>query len=201
MATLVWTTINNGDTLSVVRGLLNTSGDNVVNQVNTNTSLLASHTSTIIDNTADIATNTTNIATNTADIATNTADILEINNKYTYDYATNDNITVVDTTYQVIQTITTPTRAAGTYKLSLSMLHTLNSITTSAYFRFSKDGGTTWIEIRKESKDIADVSASSYMSTIVHTGGIFNLIVEARKEVAGDILVVQAINSIFERKA
>ena len=118
----------------------------------------------------------------------------------TYDYEKDSLIVVTGATYEEIARLTTPSRVAGVYKLSQSMLYSLNSTTTSAFFRFSIDGGTTWNEIRREPKDNTDVLPSAYTSTVIHTGGVFEVIVESRKEVAGDVLTVLSIDLIFERK-
>ena len=118
----------------------------------------------------------------------------------TYDYIKKTAITVTDDTYEEIARLTTPSRVAGVYKLSQSMLYSLNSTTTSAYFRFSSDGGITWNEIRREPKDNTDVLPSAYTSTVVHTGGIFDLIIQSRKGAAGDVLTISIVDVIFERK-
>jgi len=118
----------------------------------------------------------------------------------TYDYIKETAITVTDDVYEEIARLTTPSRVAGTYKLSQSMLYSLNSTTTSAYFRFSLDGGSNWNEIRREPKDNTDTLPSAYTSTYVHTGGVFEVIIQSRKESAGDILTVAILDVIFERK-
>ena len=81
------------------------------------------------------------------------------------------------------------------------MLYSLNSTNTSAYFRFSTNGGSTWNEVRREPKDNLDVLPSAYTATIVHPGGVFDLIIQSRKENAADTLSVLSIDVIFERKA
>ena len=118
----------------------------------------------------------------------------------TYDYIKESAITVTGDVYEEIARLTTSSRDAGIYKLTQSMLYTLNSTTTSAFFRFSIDGGVNWGEIRREPKDNLDTIPSAYTSTIVHSGGVFEVIIESKKENSGDILVVSTIDLIFERK-
>ena len=140
-----------------------------------------------------------------AAVNTNTTDIAVLKTKApfvpTYDYIQGNSITVTGTAYEDIAGLTTPIRAAGTYKMSQSMMYSLNSIETSAYFRYSTNGGGTWNEIRREPKDNTDVLPSTYTTTIVHPGGVFDLVIQARKESAADILSVLNIDATFERKA
>ena len=117
-----------------------------------------------------------------------------------YDYNKVSSITVANDVYEEVNRLTTPSRVAGTYKLTQSMLYTLNTTTRSAYFRFSVDSGTTWTEIVREPKDNTDIIPLSYTQTIVHTGGIFEIIIEARKENAADVLTILIMDLIFERK-
>ena len=193
-----WTDFASGDLLSTIRGKINAFSNAVVTDVNNNTS--------------NTATNTTNIATNTANIGTAIAVLATLDTRLTaaeskalfvptYDYTHLNSITVPGDTYTEIARLTTPSREAGVYKLTESMLYSLNSTTNSAYFRFSPDGGTTWNEIRREPKDNTDVLPSAYTSTIVHPGGVFDLVIQSKKENAADVLSVLSIDVIFERKA
>ena len=118
----------------------------------------------------------------------------------TYDYSKVADVTVTDATYEQVAELVTPSRVAGTYKLTLSMLHTLNTTARSAYFRFSQDGGSTWVEVPREPKDTTDKDPRTLIQTVVHTGGIMDIKVQARKEAAGDVLIIDALNIIFERK-
>jgi len=197
MATMMWTDWANGGSLLTLRTNLNSFNGAIETQVNSNTTSIATNTGDIADNIADIATNTGDIADNIADIV-----VLNTNAPFapTYDYIKETEITVTDDVYEEIARLTTPSRPTGTYKLSQSMLYTLNSTTTSAYFRFSLDGGSNWAEIRREPKDNTDTIPSAYTSTVEHTVGIFDLIIQARKENAGDVLVVSTLDVIFERK-
>lgn len=191
---ITWTDFASGDLLSTIRGKLNAFSNSVVTAVNTNTTNIA-------NNTANILTNTSDIGTNTANILTNTINLAALEEFHTYDYIKGTGITVTNDVYEEVARLTTPSRDAGVYKLSQSMLYSLNSTTTSAYFRFSTNGGSTWSEIRREPKDNTDVLPSAYTSTIAHTGGIFDLIIQSRKENAADILTISSIDVIFERKA
>ena len=68
MDTLIWTPINNGDTLSAVRTLINNSGSNTTAQVNTNTNTIAANGLLITANTANILSNSNAIINLVEDI-------------------------------------------------------------------------------------------------------------------------------------
>ena len=193
-----WTNFLNGDTLLNIRDKINSFSTSVVTDVNNNTSNTAT-------NTANIATNTSNIVTATAVLSALDARLTAAESKAlfipSYDYVQGNSITVTGAVYEEIARLTTPSREAGIYKLSQSMMYSLNSTTNSAYFRFSNNGGSTWNEIRREPKDNLDVLPSAYTSTLVHPGGVFDLVIQSRKENASDTLSVLSIDVIFERKA
>lgn len=143
----------------------------------------------------------TTVDAQTTDIATNTSDIVALQGLQTYDYQTGSNITVTNDVYENVLTLTTPVRDAGTYELRMSQLYSLNSTTTSAYFRFRINGGT-YVEVRKEPKDNTDLIPMSYFKVLTHAGGsAITIEIEARKEVAGDILTIAEISAAVDRKA
>ena len=160
-----WTDFESGDLLSIIRGRINAFSNAAVTDVNNNTSNTAT-------NTANIATNTSNIVTATAVLSALDARLTAAESKAlfipSYDYVQGNSITVTGAVYEEIARLTTPSREAGIYKLSQSMMYSLNSTTNSAYFRFSINGGSTWNEIRREPKDNLDVLPSAYTSTLVH---------------------------------
>ena len=88
----------------------------------------------------------------------------------------------------------------GTYRITLAMLFNLDNVNTSAYFRFSLNNGVNWVEVRRESKDITDVIPQALPRSIVHTGGDINIVIEGRKESAGDILLLPFMEITLERK-
>lgn len=212
--TLTWTDLTNGISNLLFRTNINTFNGNVRDQVNTNTTDIATNASGIATNSSNITaldsrvtTNESNITsidsrvtTAEANIATNTSDITALEDKNSYDYQKITSFTVTGSTYEEITRLTTTSRSAGTYKLDLSMLSSLNSTTTSAFFRFSLDGGTTWVEVEREPKNTTDVIPLNYFTTIGHTGGVFECIVQGRKEVAGDVLTVHTLDISFDRK-
>jgi len=121
-------------------------------------------------------------------------------NYMTYDNAVETGITVTDDAYEEVARLTTPARDAGKYQVTQSMIFNLNSVTTAAYFRFSIDGGTVWSEVRLEPKDVNDQIVKNYTFVQEHAGGVFELIVQSRKENAGDILTIHRMDIIFDRK-
>ena len=91
---------------------------------------------------------------------------------------------------------------AGTYEYKISMTYTLNSTTTSAFVRFSIDNGVTWNEFRAEPKDVTDARAEYYAFPIVYSDTEnLNLIIEASKEVGGDVMTIDFIDVIIDQKA
>jgi len=117
----------------------------------------------------------------------------------TYDYVQVASFTVANDTYETVAQLVTPSRGAGTYELKMSMIHSLNSVTTSAFFRFSTDGGSTWTEVRKEPKDNTDNVVDTLIHVDVFAGGIKDIVVQARKENAGDVLLVTHLDIIYQR--
>ena len=63
---------------------------------------------------------------------------------YDYDKAENVAITTIDPNWTDVLSVTTPTREAGLYKATFSLMFTLNSTSQSFLYRFSTDGGTNW---------------------------------------------------------
>ena len=138
------------------------------------------------------------------DATTNAGDITQLYLnapfEYTFDSVSSEVVTVTDDTYEEIVRLTTESRAAGTYKVEKAMLYSLNSTTTSTFFRFSLDGGDNWTEIREEPKDSTDLRPITHPNIVVHTEGIFDIILQARKENASDTLTIQQVSIILERK-
>ena len=93
-----------------------------------------------------------------------------------------------------------PSTLAGTYMLQFNVLFSYNQVGRSAHFRASDDGGTTWIEIRREAKDVTDVNTFDHSYPYAHAGGIIDLIIEYRTENNGDVLMVLGSNLVIERK-
>ena len=118
----------------------------------------------------------------------------------TFDYVEKLNHVVTNDVYEEVTRLTTPSRVAGTYKSTLAMIYTLNSVVNAAYFRFSTDGGATWTEIRREPKDITDIVPKTHTFVEIHTGGVKEIIVQSRKELAGDVLTIFKLDIVFERK-
>ena len=127
--------------------------------------------------------------------------MIELFDIRTFDYVEKLNHTVTNDVYEEVTRLTTVSRVAGTYKTTLAMIYTLNSVVNAAYFRFSTDGGATWTEIRREPKDITDIVPKTHTFIEVHTTGIKEIIVQARKELSGDVLTIFKLDIMFERKA
>ena len=117
----------------------------------------------------------------------------------TYDFKKESGITIVDDTYQEVARLAV-TRNAGLYQVAMSFTWTLNSTTQSGFFRWSIDGGVTFTEFQSEPKDITNKSAVYYAYPLNHDGGVFDFIVQMRKENPADIMSVEFIDLIFESK-
>ena len=117
-----------------------------------------------------------------------------------YEYILASDVTITNDVYQEVCNLTTASLPAGTYQMSLATIYSLNSTTSSAFFRFSTDGGVTWTEASEEPKDITDKRARTVVLVDVFVGGVKNIIIQARKEVAGDVMVLDITNIIYERK-
>jgi len=167
------TDFENGDALLSIREKINGFNNSVV---------------------ADVNLNTTTIGTNTSNIAT-----LE---SLVHNYQVNQvsGVSTTSSAYTPINSLTVSNAAPGTYEITLSMLFSYSTITRSAFFRFSRDGGVSWKEIRQESKDLTDNIASTYVTTAVHTTGDLGIQVEYRTEADADILNVATMDIIIDRK-
>lgn len=136
------------------------------------------------------------------DIATNTSDVSDLQELSAFDYVKVLSRTVTNDVYETVGELDTVTdRSIGVYKITLSMMYTLNSTNHSAYFRFSMDGGSNWIEVRRESKDITDLIPETYSAVLEQTAlEPINIIVQSRKEDSSNVLTISALDIMSERK-
>ena len=126
MAILTWTTINNGDSLGLLRPALNTFQGNVVTNVNINTA-------DILTNAGNISSNTAAIATNVIDIATNASDILAVDSRVT---AIENSHSVIISAFS-IATIQQPTVVDVPIQIEFGALQTTTDISLSALGAFT----------------------------------------------------------------
>lgn len=120
---------------------------------------------------------------------------------FTYDYKIENNITIQSDTYIEVLRLTTPNREAGLYEIKQSVLYNYDTSSRSAYFRVSTDGGLTWLELRRESKDPTDLEPVTLVRVDVFNGGIKDIIIQARCENPSDILAINLVNTAFHRVA
>lgn len=193
MATI--TDLQNEMTGLTFRTTLNNNFDNLNNDKAETTHTHAGVYTPVADTTALDA----RVTTNEGDIATNSASITALEGLSTYDYATISNVTVTNDVYENILTLTTPIRDAGTYEIRMSQMYTLASTVNSAYFRFRVDGGT-WVEVRREPKDVTDIVPMDYWKVISHVGGTITVEVESRKGNAADVLTILEMSAAVVRK-
>lgn len=117
-----------------------------------------------------------------------------------YDYSIVSDHTVTGDVYEQVASLITEERPTGWYELKISMSHTLDSLSSGAFFRYSVDGGTTWTEYNRSAQVNNGILLDTFIELINHTTGIFEISVEARKETATDTLIIKKINLILERK-
>ena len=126
--------------------------------------------------------------------------------QYTYDYkkegiTSGGAIEIIDDTYQTVCELITPSRPAGTYEMLVSLVWTFNTANRSAYYRWSADGGSTWKELSTEASDKTNTENFSYSFPKSLSTGVIHLVLQARKELAGNEMIVQHANLVAERKA
>ena len=108
-------------------------------------------------------------------------------------------VTVANTAYEPIMSISA-TKLAGTYQVNQSLLYSLDSASTSVYFRFSVDNGATWTEVNNEPKDTTNKMPLTSSYVLVHAGGTMSIRVEAKKENASDVFTIYTADLMVERK-
>lgn len=117
----------------------------------------------------------------------------------TYDYIKNVNVRDVTENYQTIADLVTVSRPAGVYEYNISMSYNYNKTNKSVYIRYSRDGGSTWVEHSKEPKDITENMTFSYSFPKVWDGGVMKLMIQARKEGSTGVFNVGFIDAIIKR--
>ena len=70
----------------------------------------------------------------------------------------------------------------GKYEVTISMVWNYDSNRHSGQFRWTVDGGTTWLETSEEPKDKTDDRPFSVTFPVDHLGGERNIKVEATRE-------------------
>lgn len=133
-------------------------------------------------------------------LATEQGRITTLENFSEFEYTKVTNHTVSGTTFEAVASLNA-TKTAGTYQVNQSMLYSLDNTNTSAYFRFSVDGGANWTEVRREPKDNTDKEPMAAVYVLPHAGGTMDIQIQARKENAGDVLEIYSLDLMVERKA
>ena len=90
---------------------------------------------------------------------------------------------------------------AGTWEIKFSFTFDYNVSGKSAFFRFSIDGGATWTEeFRREIKYGTDHVPIYYSYPSVLLDGQIDIIFQARKEAAGDMMNISFLDIILDKK-
>jgi hypothetical protein len=175
-----------GTKMEDVRNKLNSFNDNVVLEVNN-----------LIQEVQNLDSRINNNATNINNVSQRVTVLEE--GAY-YEYEKYSGITVPSDAYQVVGALARDDVPSGTYEVKFSATYTLDSTTSSAYIRFSLDGGNTWYEFRREPKDKTDREGLFYAFPVDFTGPDVHLIVEARKENAADNFELEFLDIIIDKK-
>jgi hypothetical protein len=122
-----------------------------------------------------------------------------------YNFAKSTNVTITalntDDPWTTIGTVTMNGAQPGIYEYKISVTYTLDSTTTSAFLRFSTDGGATWNNFQAEPKDISDARAVFYSYPIEVTAqSDLKLDLQGAKELLGDTMVVTFADVIIDQK-
>ena len=117
----------------------------------------------------------------------------------TYDYNKAQNVLDIPETYDPIVSLVTPFREEGLYEIGMALSYTFDSNTTSVYLRFSIDGGGTWTEFINEPTDSLDIVPFVYLFPKVQLEGVFDMILEMRKESGVGDLDVAFVDIWYKR--
>ncbi len=117
-----------------------------------------------------------------------------------YEYSKVNGVSTTDNTYAPLNALSVISAEAGIYEFKFTLVYTYSTTNKSAYFRMSNDGGTTWVEVRREAKDSTDVMTGDFSYPHQHNGGDIDLIIEYKTESTGDTLNVMGSNIVIERK-
>lgn len=117
-----------------------------------------------------------------------------------YDYNTAENIVVSSEAYVEVCRLTTPNRPAAVYEIKMSMLWHLDNKSRAAFFRSSLNGGTDWLEVVLRPNDLSAQIPNTLIWPITHSGGVFDMVIEAHTEIATDILTLRQVSIICESK-
>jgi hypothetical protein len=102
----------------------------------------------------------------------------------TYDNQVAENITITTDypDWTQINYFTSPVREAGKYKIGMSVIWKLGTVTKSGLLRYSLDGGSTWKEFQSEPKDKTNDNANVFAQTVDHAGGAFDIRIDMTRE-------------------
>jgi len=116
-----------------------------------------------------------------------------------YNFEKVKNLLDISDTYQPIVSLATDRLCEGIYEIKASVTYSYDRTTKSSFFRWRLDGGA-WEEIKKEAKDITDITVSSFFYPTQLSRGVHVLEIEGRKESGGGTFDILFANAIIERK-
>ena len=110
-------------------------------------------------------------------------------------------VTAEDPDWQELVRLTTPNRATGLYLVKLELIFTISTTSSSAMYRFSLDGGSTWSDtFMEEVQDRTNVTVTDMNAIEGHPGGPIDIIIQAAKESASPTFTAKKAKIIVERK-
>jgi hypothetical protein len=127
------------------------------------------------------------------------SDIFDI---MTFDNQVVENVTITtdNPDWTTVNHFATPDRVAGKYKVEMSAIWKLDTVTKSGMLRYSVDGGTTWKQFQSEPKDKTNDNANVFGLTIDHVGGVIDVRIEMTRESGTNAMDCSRCEIIVERK-
>ena len=107
-------------------------------------------------------------------------------------------ITAYAPDWQNITTLNT-TRDAGDYEVNIAIVWNYNLTNKSGKFRWSIDGGTTWLETSEEPKDKTDLRPFSVTFPVNHGGGARQILLDASRENDTHTMTIKYVAVSYKR--
>ena len=107
-------------------------------------------------------------------------------------------VTAYSPSWQNLITLDTD-RVAGMYEVLISMVWNYDTANKSGKFRWSVDGGTTWLETSEEPKDKTDLRPFSVLFPVEHSGGARQILLEAAREDDTHTMTMKYISVMYKR--
>jgi hypothetical protein len=107
-------------------------------------------------------------------------------------------ITAYAPDWQNLVTLNT-SRATGNYEVNIALVWNYDISRKSGKFRWSVDGGTTWLETSEEPKDKTDLRPFSIVFPVNHAGGARQILLEAARENDTHTMTIKYVAVSYKR--